>query len=143
MVDVSRCRAIGIIAAVTGVTVGCLGDGDATPRVPSVVAIITRNFHDEAHRLDVTLNHDGTRVHSSSYELAPTRGRTWTEERVDGSWGDASAAHVVEVTVDDADSRTYRYTDDVRECFALGPTITTDGSCEPRIAIGAECRQRS
>jgi hypothetical protein len=69
---------------VAGVTAGCLGRAETTPCAPLVEAIRARNFHEEAHQMEVTLTHDGTQVHSSSHELPPARGRTWAEERADG-----------------------------------------------------------
>lgn len=140
MAGLSRRQAISTICGVAGLSSGCLGSDETQPYAPLVVAIFARNFHHEAHLLDVTLRHNGTQVHNSSHELAPAQGRPWTEDRVDGPWGDGRGALKIEVTVDEADSYTHRYTDDTQECFVFGPTIATGGAYGPWIAIGSECK---
>ncbi|SFS98022.1 hypothetical protein [Halostagnicola kamekurae] len=130
MIELSRRQAIGTICAVAGVPAGCLGRKEPEPRAP-FSGIVVRNFHDEPHHLEATLIRNETQVHNSSHELPRAEGRTWTEENVDGTWGDASGALEAEVTVDNGETHTDRYTDENWGCFAFGPTITTDGEYEP------------
>ncbi|WP_135821942.1 hypothetical protein [Halostella litorea] len=135
----SRRRVLATAGIAVGALSGCLSGDDPEPRAPLVTALVPRNFHDEPHRFELTVSRDGERVHESSHELDGAAERSWTEDSVEGPWGDAPGALDIEVVVDGGEAHEHSYTQETRDCFAFGPTVEADGSYNPWIAVGYEC----
>ncbi len=139
VMGVSRRTVLASAGVSTALLSGCLSNDGNESRAPRVVAVVARNFHEEPHRLTVELRHDGEQVHRSTHDLPAAEGRTWTEDRIGGPWGDGPGPLVTEVAVDEGETHTHEYADREPECFAFGPTVARDGTYDPRIALGGEC----